>query len=244
MVTGSRKRAAFGVWSWWARAEVAHGQVSFSPVLHARDRLKFHIRREKVKLARRFLFGFVCLILVFGVVPMAPGIDASSEESFAQGTFAEEALPGDEPLAQEPFVHETPPTLVPPEEDDSIALPENVSGDWWSTVQEDIRQSEYDITWQKDTSLPNLSAAYQAPNRAQNLRTYFTSEGVRMISRTEALPTWELGLALAGYGYESDIQPLAVAERSVTDNRIEYSRCGGKKDSFLVNGTAVMSDRF
>lgn len=36
--------------------------------------------------------------------------------------------------------------------------------DWWAAVQGDIRQSEYQITWQDDTYLSDVEEAYQAPN--------------------------------------------------------------------------------
>ena len=35
--------------------------------------------------------------------------------------------------------------------------------DWWSTVQENIRRSEYHVTWQEQTYLEDVEAAYQAP---------------------------------------------------------------------------------
>ncbi len=44
--------------------------------------------------------------------------------------------------------------------------PDTVPGDWWSRVQEDIRRSEYHVTWQEFTYLDDVPAAYQAPNRA------------------------------------------------------------------------------
>ncbi len=72
----------------------------------------------------------------------------------------------------------------------------DVPADWWTAVQEDIRLAEYHATWQEGTALADLAAAYQAPNRAQNLRTYFTPQGIRIIPRAfegEA-PPWEWGL--------------------------------------------------
>ncbi len=66
-------------------------------------------------------------------------------------------------------------------------LPAGVSADWWAMVQEEIRRSEYQITWQEHTQ----PAAYQAPNRAQDLRIYFTPDGIRVIPRTAAPPVWE-----------------------------------------------------
>jgi pimeloyl-ACP methyl ester carboxylesterase len=95
---------------------------------------------------------------------------------------------------------------------------------WWSSVQKDIRQSEYHVSWQNQTHLPDLQAAYQAPNRAHNLRTYFTPTGIRIIPRTTTTPTWEFGLALTRYGYVENIQPVAAAELVASANRIEYRR--------------------
>ncbi|MBN1954057.1 MAG: FG-GAP repeat protein, partial [Anaerolineae bacterium] len=93
---------------------------------------------------------------------------------------------------------------------------------WWSAVQEDIRQSEYQITWQAATYLPDVPAAYQAPNRAHDLRTYFTPEGAVVIPRvwpegTDA-PSWQLGLGLLGCAGADSLAP--------DGNRIEYRRDG------------------
>jgi hypothetical protein len=122
----------------------------------------------------------------------------------------------------------------------AVGLPESLEGisdvstDWWAAVQEDIRQSEYHVTWQEHTYLANVDAAYQAPNRAHNLRTYFTPEGLRVIPRVfeGEIPPWEWGLTLAGYGYAVDpsadsgqtLQPVAEATLTTNGNRIEYQR--------------------
>jgi hypothetical protein len=60
----------------------------------------------------------------------------------------------------------------------SAGLPKGIPGDWWASVQKDIRQSEYEITWQEQTALDASAspgqarrAAYQAPNRAHDFRT-------------------------------------------------------------------------
>jgi hypothetical protein len=101
-------------------------------------------------------------------------------------------------------------------------LPADVSPDWWSTVQEDIRRQEYHITWQDVTYLSDVPAAYQAPNRAHNLRTYFTPTGVRVIPRVRGGDDWECGLALSGYGALGDVQPVGGAELTPSANRVEY----------------------
>ena len=119
-------------------------------------------------------------------------------------------------------------TLLPPFRETLQGIP-SANADWWTAVQEDIRQSEYHITWQDRTYLSDVVAAYQAPNRAHNLRTYFTQPGLRVIPRVfeGETPPWQWGLALTGYGYADAVQPVPAAslhsERD-TGNRIEYLR--------------------
>jgi hypothetical protein len=119
--------------------------------------------------------------------------------------------------------------------------------DWWSAVQEDIRQSEYHVTWQERAHLEGVGApsasdipsalragAYQAPNRAHNLRTTFTPQGIRVVPRVfeGETPPWEWGLTLSGYGYASaplsrgadDVQSVAAATLQVEANRVAYAR--------------------
>ena len=104
-----------------------------------------------------------------------------------------------------------PPQL--PKASDADLLPfDSAEPDWYAAVQENIRQSEYHVTWQEQTGLPDLPAAYQAPNRAHNLRTYFDAEGIRIVPRTELMPTWSLSLALDGF---SATQPT-IAGNQVT----------------------------
>jgi hypothetical protein len=103
-----------------------------------------------------------------------------------------------------------------------------VSADWWAAVQENIRKSEYHATWQKQTYLSDVPAAYQAPNRAHNLRTYFTPAGIRVVPRVfeGETPPWEWGLTLRGLGYSGKVQPVTAATLHSQANRIEYRRGG------------------
>ncbi|MBN1140151.1 MAG: FG-GAP repeat protein [Anaerolineae bacterium] len=100
------------------------------------------------------------------------------------------------------------------------------SDNWWAAAQERIRQSEYQVTWQELTYLDDVAAAYQAPNRTQNLRTYFTAQGIRMIPRVwdGQAPPWEWGLALSAYGYAGREQETVAAALSANGSRIEYRR--------------------
>lgn len=108
-----------------------------------------------------------------------------------------------------------------------IELPPDANPDWWSAAQESIRISEYNITWQEQTYLSEFSAAYQAPNRAQNLRAYFTSNGLRIIPRLfeGQASAWIWGLTWQSYATSSNATPVIIGEpiQTVADgNRFEY----------------------
>ena len=103
-------------------------------------------------------------------------------------------------------------------------LPAGVSTNWWAKARADIQRSEYRVTWQEKTRVEGLGPAWQAPNRAQNLRTYFTRDGALVIPRTDSNPTWQWGIRLAGWGYEGVLAPVAAAEPVVQGNRVEYRR--------------------
>ena len=109
---------------------------------------------------------------------------------------------------------------------DNNSLPDPVSADWWQTTQQEIGRAEYLVTWQERTHLPDLAAAYHAPNRAQNLRTYFTPQGIRVIPRTGDETTWQWGLALTAYGRTDRMQAAPDPELVSESNRVEYRRGG------------------
>jgi hypothetical protein len=96
---------------------------------------------------------------------------------------------------------------------------------WWTTVQKNIKEQEYHITYQDMSYLLDIKAAYQAPNRDQNLRTYFTSKGIKVVRRTESVPTWHADFTLSGLGKGDSIVSLPEdKEPKVNDHRIEFHR--------------------
>jgi len=114
---------------------------------------------------------------------------------------------------------------------DKPGLPvEGVSnlGNWWEIVQQDIIKSEYEITWQEQTYLADISAAYQAPNRANNFRSYFQPAGPFLIPREGIemgeLPPWRWQLELTAWGRNGLIIPIKEATLTVEENRIIYQR--------------------
>jgi hypothetical protein len=129
------------------------------------------------------------------------------------------------------------------------ASPGTGPGNTMDGVAKAIARSEYRVTWQEHTALPGRMAAYQAPNRAHNLRTYFTAEGIQVRPRVsdsrspildlgldslsapsdlkhETLQSkaisWTFGLRLAGYGYDGQVEPAGKGELATATNRIDY----------------------
>jgi len=95
-------------------------------------------------------------------------------------------------------------------------------------IERVIRESEYHVTWQDQTVLPDLEAAWHATNRAQNLRFYFTDDGLRVVDRTADGSPELLRLAVLGR-VGGDTNP-AILE--AIDNRLEIN-CGGFTERYV-----------
>ncbi|NOY23995.1 MAG: hypothetical protein GXO70_10865, partial [Acidobacteria bacterium] len=102
-------------------------------------------------------------------------------------------------------------------------LPAGVSTDWWGTVQENIRKSEYTISRAK-SELPGTDTALQAPNRKQNFRTWFVENGFVIEPRTEkeSEPVWTFGLELIGYGAKNHMKTVTASEPEAGKNRVSW----------------------
>jgi hypothetical protein len=98
--------------------------------------------------------------------------------------------------------------------------------DWWSTMREQIASSEYYITWQERTYLEEHTAAYQAPNRAQNLRSYFTEDGLIVIPRIKPKGqdgiSWQWNASPSSWGRGERLETLHRVEPLIHANRMEY----------------------
>lgn len=102
--------------------------------------------------------------------------------------------------------------------------PREVTDTWWSGIQADLKTSEYHATWTDAPTLPSIDAAYQAPNRAQNLRTYFAPNGAHLVSRNEAAPTWSVNLGIHSIGRGHTTKPVGKARIVTNANRVDYVR--------------------
>jgi hypothetical protein len=125
--------------------------------------------------------------------------------------------------------------------------------DWFSAVQEYIQATEYALTWSEQVELAAGAAAWTAPNRAQNLRSAFTADGVRITQRSapaDAQP-WTWGLTLAGYGTPEQVlpagptlgEPLALTS---VENRITYTweSAHGTINEWFVNDVQGVKQNF
>jgi hypothetical protein len=145
------------------------------------------------------------------------------------------------------------------------ALPAGVGQDWWSSVQKEIATSEYHVTPVKPADAAGTVAtsaattasvattastaasvattsAYQAPNRAQNLRTMFGPEGITIEPRTGDGASWQWGLTLQSYGLGESSHEVEAATQVAEGNRIEYRR--GALTEWYVNDERGLEQGF
>jgi len=111
--------------------------------------------------------------------------------------------------------------------------PAGAPAEWQSAVERQVAEQEYQVTWQARTALPGLETAWQAPNRAHNLRAYFTPAGLRVVPRTEETPSWEWGLEWVGYGRGGSSRAVPPATPAPEGARVDYRR--GFADEWYEN---------
>jgi hypothetical protein len=124
---------------------------------------------------------------------------------------------------------------------------ENHSESWWASIQADIIRSEYNITWQEETYLADLSSAYQAPNRANNLRIYFLPGGPIIIPRQGIelgdLPPWRWEAQLASWGRNEQLISVSAPILEVEESHITYQRNDDLVESY-TNTEEGLEQRF
>ncbi len=151
--------------------------------------------------------------------------------------------------------------LAPSLEERGVVAFENQSlesSDWFSTIKETIQKEEYYITYAEEMK------AYQSPNRAQNLRFIFNSDGFTAKPRTTKIPLfdvndqtlreddkqyrqiedWQVQLQVYGYGRGNQINGFSGKELTVHQNKafiedqglkIDYENSAdGMRQNFIV----------
>jgi hypothetical protein len=113
---------------------------------------------------------------------------------------------------------------------------------WLDSAQRDLAQREYELSWQASPGVDDVEASWHAPNRSQGFRTYFTSEGIRVVPRTESTLAWRWGLSLVGYGRGETTWVVPQATLSPSGHRVDYHR--GSLDERYENTPAGLEQVF
>ena len=125
------------------------------------------------------------------------------------------------------------------------AVSTGISQDWQSQTQRAIAAQEYQLSAQSSASCAPVGyaepAIQQAPNRAHNLRSCFTTDGVHVVPRTGAA-NWHWGLSLASFGDAGQQQSTAAIEPTTNGNRVEYAH--GSITEWYVNDAKGLEQGF
>ncbi|NLD38164.1 MAG: hypothetical protein GX654_14965 [Desulfatiglans sp.] len=124
----------------------------------------------------------------------------------------------------------------------TVELPAGTDADWWQRVQQKIIKSEYWVAEKNKTDNQGYKTEYHAMNRAHNLRTYFTPDGIRVTPGTDN-PDWEWGFSLMGFGLKGDIRPVEPGKISKDMNRVEYQR-GENLTEWYINDEKGLEQGF
>jgi len=98
---------------------------------------------------------------------------------------------------------------------------------WWSKALQNIKQQEYEVS--------QSAAGLQAPNRAQNLRTYFHDSGIEVVPRDvlrEEAP-WRFEWQTVGWGREDHYHLVDSAPPHHSSARVEYRHAGGLTEWYV-----------
>jgi hypothetical protein len=91
-----------------------------------------------------------------------------------------------------------------------------VEDGWLTAVSAQLKETEYAISAVADRQ----PLVYQSPNRAQNLRTYFSETGIQVQPRVQQGAAWNFGLELVALG--DGLQTVApdLETHTAVDNRV------------------------
>lgn len=103
-------------------------------------------------------------------------------------------------------------------------LPSGVDAGWWAKTQAEIARSEYRLAFEPNPSMPGLGASWQAPNRAQGLRTYFSDDGIALVPRTGSAEEWSARIATVGIARGDAFHRFGDGTTSVSEERFAVRR--------------------
>ena len=101
------------------------------------------------------------------------------------------------------------------------AVSAEVPPSWLARVQRDIAAREYHVSPVKHKD-PVSGGLLQAPNRRQNLRTWFTSDGILVQRRVRENQDWTFRLRPEAVGVAGAMHKLAFAKPKAEGSRVSY----------------------
>jgi hypothetical protein len=119
------------------------------------------------------------------------------------------------------------------------------SSDWLSQIRENIKNMEYEATWQENSVIPKGRAGYHIANREQDLRVYFYPDEVAIVKRSDLQPLTSCRFQVEGIGRDGFLTPPGEPEISAEKNRLQYDWSifraiyenteAGVKQRFVIN---------
>jgi len=109
---------------------------------------------------------------------------------------------------------------------------------WITAVSAQIEALEYAISLDDNAT----QIAYQAPNRAQNLRTSFSESGIQVEPRLAQGDAWESGLELIGLNNGLQTIAPALAAHTTVENRVTMDY--GQWQAWYINDTRGVEQGF
>ncbi|MCP3919550.1 MAG: hypothetical protein GY711_28775 [bacterium] len=94
-----------------------------------------------------------------------------------------------------------------------------------SAVQRAVQELDLDAIWQVGTPIDGVDAAWQAPDHAQDMRTFFVPDGIRVVPGDHDAG-WSTGLRFAALARGAEREEVGVARIAVAGPRVEYRRLG------------------
>ena len=94
--------------------------------------------------------------------------------------------------------------------------------EWLKHVQDSINRMEYEVTWQEKNLPSSLPACYHMANKEQDIRAYFTPEGVHLFRRTGESSTDGVTMTLARIGRGGHFISPGDSLISTDSNWLEY----------------------
>ncbi|HMV51958.1 MAG TPA: hypothetical protein PKD31_29715, partial [Blastocatellia bacterium] len=93
----------------------------------------------------------------------------------------------------------------------------------YDSINQAMRAARYNIAWAARSPLPGGGGAYEAVNAEQNLRAYFTPEGVTVTAHADG-SRWRTGLRLRAIGRAGQMAAVGAAEVGTEGRRASLKR--------------------